>query len=75
MAHPTCALQLLSRRAPLGGISFTDSDWAGAKMTRKSTSGVIVMHGTSSELRPPAPKGRGPEFRKGRIECVCPRPM
>lgn len=65
-AHPSCALRYVSQEPPQGVIVFIASGWAADKMTRKSTSGVTVMHriplailASRAVAAPTAPKEAG----------------
>ena len=44
--RPTCSLEYEFSSAPEYVLVLTDSDWAGCRVTRRSTSGVIICVGT-----------------------------
>ncbi len=44
--HPICRLQYHFQDEPKTLTTMTDSDWAGDVSTRRSTSGVMVVHGS-----------------------------
>ena len=43
--HPRCVLHFYWQDLPTEVVGFADSDWAGEKPGRKSTSGGLLMHG------------------------------
>jgi hypothetical protein len=44
-SHPACRIVFKYQNAPTGIQVLSDSDWAGDKTTRKSTSGIMVQFG------------------------------
>ena len=46
LAYPVATYLYAWQAAPLSLEGFSDSDWAGCRRTRRSTSGGVILHGT-----------------------------